>query len=264
MKGRKKMAEIQDLEVVDLEADEIGEVEVTTGETVAETVKDEPVAEVPEKYRGKSPEDLIKMHQESEKLIDRQASEVGEVRRLADDLIKSQLYAKPKEEQTPAVDFFENPEEAIRHAVDNNPKVLAAEQSILQQQRLQAQSQLQQLHPDFTEIVKDTGFAEWIKSSRIRTQLYQQAENYDLDAANELLSTFKELKAVKAKQVVEVDKTVRNQSLQAAAVDTGGSNETSKKVYRRADLIRLKLSNPAKFEAMQEDIDKAYQEGRVK
>lgn len=52
--------------------------------------------------------------------------------------------------------------------------------------------------------------------------------------------------------------------MQAAAVDTGGSGESGKKVYRRTDLIRLKMRDPAKFKDMQDEIDLAYQQGRVK
>ena len=52
------------------------------------------VAEIPEKYKGKNLEDIVRMHQEAEKLIGRQAQEVGEVRRLADGLIKQSLSQK--------------------------------------------------------------------------------------------------------------------------------------------------------------------------
>ena len=38
-------------------------------------------SEIPEKYRGKSLDEVVKMHQEAEKLIGKQAQEVGEVRR---------------------------------------------------------------------------------------------------------------------------------------------------------------------------------------
>ncbi len=43
---------------------------------------------IPSKYQNKSLEEIVKMHQEAEKLIGRQAQEVGEVRKLADELIK--------------------------------------------------------------------------------------------------------------------------------------------------------------------------------
>ena len=40
--------------------------------------------DIPEKYRGKQLSDIIKMHQEAEKLIGKQAQEVSEVRKLAE------------------------------------------------------------------------------------------------------------------------------------------------------------------------------------
>jgi hypothetical protein len=79
-----------------------------------------------------------------------------------------------------------------------------------------------------------------------------------------LLSTYKELRVVKQQQVAKVDTTARDQSLKAASVDTGGSGETTRKVYRRADLIRLKMRDPVKYDAMSDEIMAAYSEGRVK
>lgn len=103
-----------------------------------------------------------------------------------------------------------------------------------------------------------------MQGSKIRSKLFQQAEEYDVDAAEELLSTYKELRAVKQKQVEKVDNTERDKSLKIAAVDTGGSGETTRKVYRRADLIRLKMRDPSKYDSMNDEIMQAYSEGRVK
>ena len=221
--------------------------------------------ELPDKYRGKNVEDIVRMHQEAERLIDRQAREVGEVRRLADELLRSQLTKPVVEQEKPVeVDFFENPQEAIRRAVDSNPKVLAAEAYSMQAQKGMAQAKLVQLHPDFGNIVRDNEFANWVRSSKIRTQLFNLAEAYDLDAADELLSTYKQLKAVKQENVKQVDNTLRDKTLKSVAVNTGGSGETSKKIYRRADLIQLKLRDPQAYAARQEEIDQAYQEGRIR
>ena len=48
------------------------------------------------------------------------------------------------------------------------------------------------------------------------------------------------------------------------SVDVGGSGESSKRVYRRADLIRLKMTDPSRYEALSDEIMQAYAEGRVK
>jgi len=253
------MAEIQD--EVDL-----GEIEAV--EEIAQVEQKSNTPELPDKYKGKSVEDVVKMHQDAERLIDRQSQEVGEVRKLADELIKSQLHNKPAQEQATEVDFFENPQEAVRLAVENNPKVIAAEQYAMLNQMELAKRKVAELHPDFSDVVRSDDFKTWIGSSKIRTQLYNQAENYSVDAADELLSTFKELKMAKARKDVETitdfDTKSRDKSLLSASVDTGGSGESSRKVYRRTDLIRLKMNNPAKFASMQDEIDVAYQEGRVR
>ena len=80
-------------------------------------------SDIPEKYRGKSLDEVVKMHQEAEKLIGKQAQEVGEVRKLADELIKQNLGAvtTTTKEPEPEVDFFEDPKKAIQSTVEKHP-----------------------------------------------------------------------------------------------------------------------------------------------
>ena len=252
------MAEIQDFD------EEVSEIEAVESQQVQEPKQTTSNENISPFYKGKSPDELIRMHQEAQKLIDRQGREVSEVRKLADELIKSQLTPKAEVEKPKEVDFFENPQEAIRQQIESNPRVIAAEQYAMQMKAEQSKQRLAQMHPDIQEIVTDVGFRDWVNASRVRTQLFQQADNYDLDAANELLSTYKELRGVRQKNIAAVDNTVRDKTLKAAAVDTGGSGESSQKVFRRADLIRLKMRDPAKYEAMSDEIMAAYQSGRVK
>lgn len=250
------MAEMQDSETH--ESSELETVEQQIGQQEQGEKTD-----LPMEYKGKSVEDVIKMHQEAVRLSGRQSQEIAEVRRLADELIKSQLQKKP-EDQPKEVDFFENPQEAIRKAVDTNPKVQAAEQYALQAQRVVAMQTLAQKHPDFQTVVADQEFANWVKASPVRIRLFQEGQNYNVDSADELLSTFKALKAVRQEKTNETEKAARDSALKAASVHTGGSGESGKKIFRRADLINLRISNPAKFSAMQDEIDRAYAEGRVK
>lgn len=225
------------------------------------------VSNVPDKYRGKSLEDIVTMHQEAEKLIGRQAQEVGEVRRLADELLKQQL--SQKQTQPPVVenevDFFEDPQSAIRKAVTNHPDVLAAKQASQQLRQIQTQAMLNKKHPDFADVVRDGEFIEWVKASPMRLNIYAMADaNYDFNAADELLSTFKQIRTSKTQQTTDAGNAVRKQNLSAAAVDVGGTGESSKKVYRRADLIRLRMTDPNRYEALEPEIRAAYAEGRVK
>lgn len=223
--------------------------------------------ELPDRYRNKSLEDIIKMHQEAEKVIGRQAQEVGEVRKLADELIKQNLGAKsqPVEKEEPEVDFFEDPKKAIHKTIETHPDVLAAREASAQFRLLQAKQKLAQTHPDYEQVVQNEDFANWVKSSPVRIGLYAKADaEADFDAANELLSTYKELRGVRTKQVEQQATASRQQTMKAAQVDSGGTGESSKRVYRRADLIRLKMTDPARYDALSDEIMTAYAEGRVK
>ena len=79
--------------LVDNEDEKLGEEVKVEEQTLEKSVEPES-SDIPDKYRGKSLDDIIKMHQEAEKLIGKQAQEVGEVRKLADELIKQNLGGK--------------------------------------------------------------------------------------------------------------------------------------------------------------------------
>ena len=241
--------------------------EIEAEEIKQQEILPEPeVPKVPEKYAGKSLEDIVKMHQEAEKLIGRQAQEVGEMRKLADQLIQQNLNKEqPVAKQETEIDFFEDPKTAVQKAVETHPDIIAAREAAQQFKKMQTQQMLQQKHPDFAEVVGDGEFQEWVKASPIRLNMFALADSqYDFAAADELLSTFKQIRTVKTQQTTDAGKQVLKQNLKAAAVDTGGTGESSAKVYRRADLIRLKMTDPDRYEQLQPEIMKAYAEGRVR
>ena len=184
-----------------------------TFESTEEPV-DEPTDEneLPEKYRGKDLSDVVRMHQEAEKQIGKQSSEVGELRGVVDSYIKTQF--KPTE---PVVeeefDFFDDPD----------------------------------------------------KASKIRTKLYEAADTgYDTDAADELFTNWKERKGI-VEQTVKLEKATRKDSIKRASTgSTRGTGETSRKVYRRSDLIKLMQEDPDRYEANADEIMLAYAEKRVR
>jgi hypothetical protein len=250
--------------LIDNDDEMLGELQVEE-KKLANTV--EPVTnDLPDKYRGKELSDIIKMHQEAERLIGKQAQEVGEVRKLADELIKQNLSgSRQNAEVEPEIDFFEDPKKAVQNTINNHPDVLAARQAGQEFKKMQIQNKLVSEHPDFTQVVQDPDFVNWVKSSPIRLGLYAKADGeFDFDSANELLSTYKQLKGVKTKQTSDAGEASRKQNLRAASVDSGGTGESGKRVYRRADLIRLKMTDPQRYETLSDEIMAAYAEGRVK
>ena len=121
------MAEVMEFE------QEVGELETVTAEIQEQEQQQaapEPEVDpdIPEKYRGKTVKDIVKMHQDTERSLSRQGQELGEIRRLADELIKSQLQPKKEPEQPKEVDYFENPDEAVSRRISNHPDVRAAKE----------------------------------------------------------------------------------------------------------------------------------------
>jgi hypothetical protein len=230
--------------------------------------------EIPNKYKGKTLEEIVKMHQEAEKLIGRQAQEVGEVRKLADELIKRQLESKQTPDAKVAeeddVDWFAEPEKAVRNAVDKHPAVREAQETVQRFKQQEFMTKLQADFPGFQTTVADPEFAQWIQASPVRLRLYAAADNLDFDSAYELLNTWKLVKPAPVEQKPQVQavspevKADRAAAMKAVAVDTGSTGNVSAKIYRRSDLIRLQLEDPQRYMDMQPEIMSAYAEGRVR
>ncbi len=231
-----------------------------------EVAQEEP--SLPEKYQNKSLQEVVQMHQEAEKLLGKQSSEVGELRGVVDDYIQTQLkqQAPVQQQEEDDTDFFVDPQAAVNRAIENHPKIQEANQVTQRYRKETALAELSKKHPEMDTILKDTKFAEWIKSSKIRTQLFVQADQqYDYDAADELLSLWKERTSV-AQQTVAVEKQVRKQQVKSASTGNarGTGQSQRKKQYRRADIIKLMKTDPDRYAALSEEIFQAYAEGRVK
>ena len=214
----------------DLEINEQEEVvsQVTEEPQVEETPQED---DIPDKYKGKSTAEIVRMHQEAEKLLGRQSSEVGELRSVVDSYIQTQLDTTPAtQEPEEEIDFFSDPDKAVERAIKNHPSIKAAEQQTQQYKQQTAQSQLQQRHPDMQEILQDGKFVDWIKGSKIRTQLFAQADTqYDYEAADELFTNWKERQGVVA-QTVANEKASRKEAVKTASTGGAkGSGETATK-----------------------------------
>jgi hypothetical protein len=222
--------------------------------------------ELPDKYRGKSISEIVQMHQEAESVIGKQGAEVGQLRGIVDGFIKQNPAQQPAQPQVQEekVDFFDNPEAAVEAAIANNPRVQAAEAAARRMEQATAIADLQRKHPDIKDVLSDGEFVRWVQESPVRTQLFRDAEvNFNSAAADELLSTFKQVKQL-ANRTVEVEKVAQEQAKQAAATGVvESSGETSKKFYRRSDIINLRINDPERYEQLQPEIMQAYAEKRV-
>lgn len=230
----------------------------------------EPEDDIPEKYKGKTAAEIAKMHMEAEKALGRQGGEVGELRKIVDDFVKAQLETKtaPEQHSEPEeeVDWYLDPEKAVEKAIANHPKLKEAEQMSAEMRRSKALDELGKKHADYAQVLQDPKFAEWVQGSRVRQQLLAQADqNYDVEAADELLSIWKG-QATATKAAVSQEKTERKKQLKSASTGSvSGSGEApSRKIYRRADIIKLMQTDPDRYMQMADEIAAAYAEKRVK
>jgi len=226
--------------------------------------------EIPEKYQGKDIKDIVRMHQEAEKLLGKQSSEVGELRKIVDDFVKSQIAtSSPQKQQGEEVedyDFFTDPDKAVANAIANHPSVKQAEEASMVMKQQAIFNKLQSEHPDFLDIIQNDGFKEWVGASKVRTELYDRADKqFDYDSANELLTLWKERQNIVA-ETAEMQKEDRKRQVKAASTGNarGSGERPSRKIYRRADIIKLMQTDPNRYQDMAAEIRQAYAEGRVK
>lgn len=242
-----------------------------------ESPVEEPAVEVeedalPDKYQGKSASDIARMHQELEKRLGQQSTEVGELRQAFDRMVQQSMAAQqaPAPEVNEAideVDFFANPSEAVSKMIANNPVMRQMQEATVAAQREKALTAVQAKHSDMKEVIQSESFQTWVNGSQFRQNLFAQADqNYDFAAADELLTLYKDTQGV-VKSQAAVEKVAKKAEIKKASTGTSRSNpegQTSRKVYRRRDIIELMNRDPKRYEAMQDEIMRAYAEGRVK
>lgn len=263
---------------LDFTPDEVGEEPAKKEQIEAQEPEEQPAVEanpesiLPDKYKGKTVEDLAKMHQEAEKLIGKHAQEVGEHRKFFDDMMKRELLQKKaqqptQEDEDPNEKFFKKPTEAMDDYLSNHPTIKQAQEQALIMKAQTAQQQLQQQFPDYVQVIQTPEFKQWVDASPIRQKLYQEADGgYDIASATELISTWKAISGSKQSEqqtITTKSEETRSKSLKAASVDTGATGVSSKKRYSRLALQDLLKTNPDKYYANSDEILLAYEEGRI-
>ena len=269
-----------------LDDEQQSDLELYEGETLANLQEDTPVQSIEEeppvaeeapeedtpkgKYSDKSHEEMVAILEERERHIGQQSNELGNMRQTFEAMTRAQsVPAQP--EPRPVVqdeaDFFVDPQRAVDSRIDNHPALRQAQEMAKQLQYAQTLASLKQRHPDLEQVVGSTEFDHWVKSSPARVRRFQQADQSgDIDEADDLISTFKQLtRTVNTAKAAE--KQATKKAVRAAAVGgTRGNPDaaSSKRVYRRADIIALHQEDEARYMALQPELMLAYAEGRVR
>ena len=251
---------------------ETGAVEASQDLTEETTEAVEQEYQPPEKYACKSLQDVINMHQNAEKAIGKQGQEVGEQRKLIQSLLEAknttQTNAPPEETTTFEDQFYSDPAQAVNSAIENHPSVVEARKERQVQQQQHQLSVLEKAYPDWQDRVATKEFQDWVGSSAIRTEMFRKADSeYNPDYAIELFDMYDKINMIdKTKEVKKQETAKRDKALRKTSSETRSTSDSvgGKKIYRRADLINLQVSDPRRYEALSDEIQSAYAEGRVK
>jgi len=259
----------------------------------AEPKQDAVEDDIPEELKGKTPAQLAKMYRDAQSVIGRQGSELGDLRRTADEYIRNGLKAmtpKPAAPATPEpvalpddVEFFKNPVASVAAMIAQHPSLKGLEgkaqeftQREIERVREENARTFNTAHPDAPAVLADPEFRAWIDKSPVRQQMLLRAhKHYDFQAGNEVFSTWKELKTARTPPAAAAASAKpaaqRAAGKEAARVPTGGNatpaaagGKAGEKIYRRADIVRLMEKEPDRYAAMADELTKAYAEGRVR
>jgi hypothetical protein len=230
-------------------------------------------------------EEMAKSYRTLESAYGRMANDLGTQRKLTDRLLDlkraddlranggSPDPAKPKLPQVKGTELLDDPAGVISRVVETvvQERDKQVQESIAQ---TQAQSRFTKFvtdHPDYEDVAKSNEFQSWVSESKSRQRVSALASQGDVDSADDLLTEYKALN--RSKQSVSKEDLAKEalEKARKVGLENGGAAAPSAavkpgKVYRRADLIRLKLEKPEVYsdESFQAEILKAYAEGRVK
>lgn len=232
---------------------------------------DEPSFTLPDKFKDKGIEEVVQSYLELEREYGRKNNELGEVRSLADRLMAQEL--ELKKESTNKVDevdkditfddLVSSPKDAVNKVVDE--KVSTVNDKLNTLTRQLEMREFASKHPDFQEIGSDENFLKWVQETPYRVNQFKNAnDNYDFAAADDLLSTWKERKSWQEQSAQASEEQRIEEDLKKAGAESSSTQDASKRIFKRAQVMRLRLEQPSKYAAMQEEIDQAYLEGRVR
>ena len=234
---------------------------------------------LPEKYKGKTLPEIIEMHRNAESELGRARNEIGNVRRLADELLGVRASAV----QTPAAntsqrkkltadDLLADPEASVvavaKEAADERTQ--SSEQRLARMEYELTLGRFEQKHPQYRETMNDDAFLSWVKQSPLRARLAYGATQGDFDAADELFSLYNEVQSGGGEPEARRPSQAE-QARRAGLARPGGSqanrsvNSTNgKPIWSREKLLEMRMNNPDEFERLQPQILEAYAEKRVR
>lgn len=216
----------------------------------------------------------------------RMANDLGTQRKITDQILALDKRATDLDGR-PAAQKREPPKVDPRQLVDNPTATLDAywkqrEEDLRKEweaeQQKQAATAAEQAfmskHGDFATVTQTPKFVSWVHSSPLRMRAAALAGQGNYVVADELLTEYKALEGQGPAASDDPNRAdtkdtnveaARKAALESAA-GAGGGSSSKGPLYRRADLIALKMTKPHVYSdpTFQAEILRAYAEGRVK
>lgn len=256
----------------------------TTATTTPATPDKEEAYKIPDKFVGKSLEEVLTSYLQLEQAYGKSRQELGQTRQSVDQLLsqkrESDLRAyggnvqrtessETKKPDLTAADLLENPSQALDSYLEHRESATTKDlrERLARQEAQLLQTQFVSRHPDWQTETNDPDFVNWARQTPYRQGLAAQAAQENLVAADALLSEYKAYKPLLNKATTKSTnlEAARKVGLERSAV-VGDETKVPGKVIRRIDAQALRISDPDRYDspAFQNELLKAIAEDRYK
>jgi len=232
---------------------------------------------IPERFKGKSAQDIAQSYEELEKMNSRQAQDLGDMRRTVDQMLELQLQ-KPVSpapvDTAPLVtvdDLYDDADGQIRRLAreESSSRIEALEKKLAERDAQAGVDAITSQFPTWKDDAAAPEFMDWVREKKSRVMLVQAADALDFEAAEELLGSYYDQKAKAPVGSSAADNT--QQQLRDATLESGSPAPTDLvDNYSRSALMeyRIKANQgsqaAARYLAAHADsIAQAYAEGRI-
>ena len=177
----------------------------------------------------------------------RQGQQMGDYRSLIDNYVSTTPDEPVVQVETVPItpdDIYENPDEAVRRAVDSHPAIVEAKElkaELAQNAVAAKRNDFASKHPDFEITAGTDEFGSWVREDATRLELAHRADAFDMTAADALFTLW------------EVSQTPVNNpanSVEHLSLESGqGATHLAPDRYSRSEMfaqkVRAKQGDPA-------------------
>jgi len=214
------------------------------------------------RFKGKSKREIFESYKNLESEAGRHRNEVGEYRRMFDQFVVQQANQnqQPQAQQQPQA-LPTDESELLSQLLTKPSQVLnAIEQKVVNQFKQQEAGRLvNQIKTENSALIQDPNFLNWLRSTT-PPHIIQTADQ-DPSTLMFIINQFKSTTSANSNhQPAPAPRDIKV----GVAAGTGQSAKPPAKVWTRTEIRNLITRNPDEYRARNQEIAKAYAEGRVK